>query len=156
MEEPFVSDELHGVDLDKRIRRTDKKLAALLGLWAGSPAPHYDLFPQTAKKRMVMAGRGAFHDRARRRTDPRAAEGEQRLRWPSEGGGGGGTLPIAIEETQTARSRAGPLAELRVPALAERDEDEPVAMPSVEARRPRSSTYATRGDAGLSSRALVG
>lgn len=49
MDTPFVSSEWFGLDLEKRVRRSDKETAAIVGAWLGAPCPHFDLFPETAK-----------------------------------------------------------------------------------------------------------
>ena len=66
MEMPFTYDEYHSVDMAKQIRRTDKQLASLFGLWSGRPVRHYNLFPSQAKKAMLTSGRMAFHDSTHR------------------------------------------------------------------------------------------
>lgn len=59
--QPFTADMLYGIDLEKRIRRTDKELASLVGVWQSRAQLHFDLFPETAKRAMVAAGQSAFH-----------------------------------------------------------------------------------------------
>ena len=50
MDTPFTDNEDFGIDLEKRIRRTDKQTAALIGTWyQGEPIVHFDLYPDTAR-----------------------------------------------------------------------------------------------------------
>ena len=49
MDTPFAHDEYFGLDLEKRVRRTDKETAALVGVWLGRPCFHFDLYPDHAK-----------------------------------------------------------------------------------------------------------
>ena len=66
MEMPFSDDETHHVDMAKSIRRTDKTLSSLYGLWSGRPLPHHDLFPEKPKKVHECApeNRNAYTDGA--------------------------------------------------------------------------------------------
>ena len=49
MDTPFTSNQWFGLDLEKRVRRSDKETAALVGAWSGAPCHHFDLFPDTAR-----------------------------------------------------------------------------------------------------------
>lgn len=53
MDTPFVPTEEFGIDLEKRIRRTDKETTALVGAWLRAlnraPIAHLDLYPATAR-----------------------------------------------------------------------------------------------------------
>jgi len=56
METPFGPDE-NDVDVDKLTRRIDKHTAAIVGLWTGKPAIHYDIFPDTNSQHASRLGR---------------------------------------------------------------------------------------------------
>ena len=49
MDTPFAHSEWFGVDLEKRVRRTDKETAALVGVWLGRPCMHFNLYPETMR-----------------------------------------------------------------------------------------------------------
>jgi hypothetical protein len=52
MDTPFADSESFGIDLEKRIRRTDKETSALVAAWLGKPIRHLDLFPGTARENL--------------------------------------------------------------------------------------------------------
>ena len=83
MESPFVDDEVHGLDLHKRIRRTDKETAALVGVWRGESAVHLNLFPETSRAALIATGKLRFH--RDRRVGARGSAAPQAQRQSSRG-----------------------------------------------------------------------
>ena len=83
MESPFVDDEVHGLDLHKRIRRTDKETAALVGVWRGEAAVHLNLFPETSRASLIATGKLRFH--RDRRVGARGSAAPQAQRQSSRG-----------------------------------------------------------------------
>ena len=75
MESPFDTSMTHGIDMQKRIRRTDKELASLVGCWLGTPATHFDLYPETARAHLAATGKRHFHRDNHRVAKPKRAKG---------------------------------------------------------------------------------
>ena len=127
---PFASDENHGIDLDKRIRRTDKEFASLLGTWLHRPAAHYDLFPETAKRKLNESGKTHFH----RETVTRFRKTQQRLELSA-----GPTLPESPHPSKSSGKRGWP----RPPSANSRDaalaQSMSKSLHSVEISVPRPS-----------------
>lgn len=74
MESPFDTSMTHGIDMQKRIRRTGKELASLVGCWLGKPATHFDLYPETARAHLAATGKRHFHRDNHRVAKPKRAK----------------------------------------------------------------------------------
>ena len=74
---------MHGLDLHKRIRRTDKETAALVGVWRGEAAVHLNLFPETSRAALIATGKLRFH--RDRRVGARGSAAPQAQRQSSRG-----------------------------------------------------------------------